>query len=244
MDRLIKIGFEKVGKWIIENDKIFPDLERYYTASNVLYAFIVDGEVRYVGKTTTPLKKRFYGYRSPNGDQPTNSKNNANIMKCLLAGGEVDIYVLPDNGLMHYGIFHLNLASGLEDSIIKTLDPPWNGKQKLVEQVEEEADLQVSDFPTPEASFKVKIGTTYYNNGFINVPTQASSLIGAHKDTIEIYVKDFAQPVYGYINRKAQVNGAPRIYGRTELASLFQQAYSLGDMATVEILSKEAIRFI
>ena len=42
----------------------------------------------------------------------------------------MDIFVLPDNGLLHYGLFHVNLAAGLEDSIVRELNPPWNGDQK------------------------------------------------------------------------------------------------------------------
>ncbi|MFC0267251.1 GIY-YIG nuclease family protein [Kushneria aurantia] len=244
MDRLLKVGFEHAGHWFLEDNRIAFKLDRFYKDSNVLYVFVVDGEVRYVGKTTTTLSRRFYGYRNPHGRQPTNTKNNANILACLQAGEEVDIYVLPDNGLMHYGSFHLNLASGLEDSIIKTLDPPWNGKPpKEVAQEQEEADLQAPDFPAPTGTFTLKLGTTYYEQGFVNVPKEATDLFGDHKDTVEIYVKDLPEAVLGYISRKAQSTGAPRIYGRSELAKLFQQAYSLGDTAMVEVLSSDAIRF-
>jgi hypothetical protein len=38
----------------------------------------------------------------------------------------VEIYALPDNGLLRYGGFHVNLAAGLEDSIVRDLNPPWN----------------------------------------------------------------------------------------------------------------------
>jgi hypothetical protein len=42
----------------------------------------------------------------------------------------VAIYVLPDNGLLYYGGFHVNLAAGLEDSLVRELQPPWNGGKK------------------------------------------------------------------------------------------------------------------
>jgi hypothetical protein len=50
----------------------------------------------------------------------------------LAAGAAVDIYALPDNGLLHYGRFHVNLAAGLEDDLIRVIDPPWNGGRKEV----------------------------------------------------------------------------------------------------------------
>ena len=39
-------------------------------------------------------------------------------MKLLSKGKSIDIFALPDNGLIHYGGFHLNLAAGLESSLI------------------------------------------------------------------------------------------------------------------------------
>jgi 5-methylcytosine-specific restriction protein A len=48
----------------------------------------------------------------------------------LAKGQEVEAYILPDNGLLRYGAFHLNLAAGLEDSLIRELNPAWNGGKK------------------------------------------------------------------------------------------------------------------
>jgi hypothetical protein len=98
------------------------------TAKNVLYAFVVDSELMYVGKTTTPLKERMGYYR--NATKSTNKKNEGQIRQRLQDGKRVEIFVLPDNGLLHYGGFHINLAAGLEDSLIDILDPPWNGRKK------------------------------------------------------------------------------------------------------------------
>ena len=38
----------------------------------------------------------------------------------------VEIHALPDNGLLYYRGFHVNLAAGLEDSLVATLKPVWN----------------------------------------------------------------------------------------------------------------------
>jgi len=99
-------------------------------ARNVLYAFAVDGSLMYVGKTVQPLRARMTGYRNPAPTQSTNIKNKSNIRQCLDEGKRVEIYVLPDNGLLYYGKFHVNLAAGLEDSVVRELNPPWNGGQK------------------------------------------------------------------------------------------------------------------
>ncbi|MFP4436148.1 MAG: GIY-YIG nuclease family protein [Chloroflexaceae bacterium] len=108
-------------------------LYNHANTHNVLYAFVVDETPYYIGKTTQPLHKRMAGYRNPGPSQSTNIKNKQHICTALLQGKSVKIYVLPDNGLLHYGGFHVNLAAGLEDSLVRELEPPWNGGKKEVQ---------------------------------------------------------------------------------------------------------------
>lgn len=126
LNELVNIGFKQAGEWVIENEKLVPKLLAEKESENVLYCFVVNQQPMYIGKTTQPLKKRLYGYQNPGKTQFTNIRNNAHIIDELNRGNAVDIYVLPDNGLLHFGVFHLNLAAGLEDSITKTLKPKWN----------------------------------------------------------------------------------------------------------------------
>jgi hypothetical protein len=95
-------------------------------ANNILYAFIAGDTILYIGKTVRSLKRRMYGCQHPGPTQTTNIKNNKRILETLTAGQSVEIYALPDNGLLYYGGFHVNLAAGLEDSLVKTLRPAWN----------------------------------------------------------------------------------------------------------------------
>jgi len=130
MNRLIDIGFWNVGEWKIISENVSPNLLSLADSSNILYAFISDDEVLYVGKTTQTLKKRLYGYQKPGPTQLTNIKGNKLLKEHLAKGKSVNIYALPDDGLHHIGAFHLNLAAGLEDSIITTIKPKWNGALK------------------------------------------------------------------------------------------------------------------
>src|SRR5205085_11514281 len=115
LDRLTKIGFRPAGQWTIVNGQLVPDLIEYASARNVLYTFVVDGMVMYIGKTIQPLRSRMQGYRLPGPTQSTNIRNHQNIRSLLETGKSVEIYVLADNGLLRYGDFHVNLAAGLED---------------------------------------------------------------------------------------------------------------------------------
>jgi hypothetical protein len=129
--RLTNIGFTVAGAWKLDGEGIACELDdRAAAARNVLYAFAADGHLMYVGKTVQSLRARMNGYRNPAPTQSTNIKNHNNIRQSLEQGRLVEVYVLPDNGLLQYGKFHVNLAAGLEDSVVRELDPPWNGGQK------------------------------------------------------------------------------------------------------------------
>ena len=67
-----------------------------------------------------------YGYQNPGATQSTNIKGNKFIRESLSGGSAVEVHALPDNGLLYYGGFHVNLAAGLEDSLVAQLKPKWN----------------------------------------------------------------------------------------------------------------------
>lgn len=130
LNNLTAIGFTPCGEWIVQESQLKLTLTAHADARNVLYAFVIDDAVMYIGKTVNPLKKRMQGYRFPGPTQPTNNRNNENIRKAIESGNHVTVYVLPDNGLLKYGGFHVNLAAGLEDDLINKMRPPWNGGKK------------------------------------------------------------------------------------------------------------------
>jgi hypothetical protein len=84
----------------------------------------------YIGKTVKGVKKRMTGYKTPGPTQFTNINNRKRILACLTRLKTLDIFVLPDNGPLRYGGFHINLAARLEDDLVRDLAPPWNGGLK------------------------------------------------------------------------------------------------------------------
>lgn len=133
LDRLLSIGFTLIGRWKLVDERPTFDLFGNSNDDNVLYAFVVDGEPVYVGKTIKGLKRRLLNDRNAHSSQLTNTRNQKRILECLLRNQTVEIYVLPDNGLLKYGDFQINLAAGLEDSLINELNPSWNGGLKETE---------------------------------------------------------------------------------------------------------------
>jgi hypothetical protein len=116
----------------------------------------VNGDLTYIGKTTRTLRARMSGYRNPGPTQSTNIRNNERIRSALSQGKRVEIYAFRDTGLLKLGGFHLNLAAGLEDSLVRELSPPWNGGRKDAPEQEatipQPAPVSISDvIPTNEA---------------------------------------------------------------------------------------------
>lgn len=65
MQRLIEIGFNRVGDWRLVEGKLIFSLDVALTGANVLYAFVSGGVALYIGKTTQTLPKRLTGYQRP-----------------------------------------------------------------------------------------------------------------------------------------------------------------------------------
>jgi hypothetical protein len=238
MNRLLRIGFEPAGHWVLEGDRLRFELNRDATENNILYAFVCDGEVKYVGKTVQVLSARMMGYKNPAPTQTTNVRNHALIREQLQAGVAVEIYALPDSGLHHYGAFHLNLAAGLEDSIIQVLQPPWNGGKP------EEPGEAESKEPPQEVlhRFGVTLQASYHRTGFFNVAQTDQEWFAADGDRIEIFLGTAHDPVLGTINRRANADATPRIMGGTDVRAWFQASTSPGAVLKIEVYSPTSIR--
>ena len=55
-------------------------------------------------------------------------KNNKNIKKELKNNNDIKIYIFKSDDMLKYGEYDINLAAGLEDSLISTIKPIWNKK--------------------------------------------------------------------------------------------------------------------
>lgn len=256
MNRLLDIGFQVAGHWFLKDGALHVAIRQYGEQRNILYAFVCDGYVKYVGKSTQTFRKRMAGYLSPGPTSTTNIRNNKRIRELLAKDVAVDVYVLPDNGLMRYGAFHLNLAAGLEDSIIAELAPEWNfhvqrlpeayrereitDKEPMTEPSQDELETAASE-PEATGSFEFRLQPTYWNQGFFNGGVASTALLGADGDTIEIFYGDEAQAVLGTINRTATGNGSPRVFGGPALRGRFQTLPQMTPMV-VEVLSPTSIR--
>ena len=242
MNRLLAIGFEPAGHWLLEGEGLTFTLSRHALQRNILYAFASDGDVKYVGKTVQSLYARMGGYKHPAPSQTTNARNKARLIALLRSGAAVDILALPDNGLLHYGQFHVNLAAGLEDSIIRLLNPERNGSSSMPEPAANKSPLPPSSLAERAVSFPLILHPTYFARGFFNVGVDHAAEFGEDAQEIEIFCGASSQPIVGLINRIANGNQTPRIMGGVGLRDWFQDQRREMQEVTVTELSRNAIR--
>ncbi len=128
LNKLKDIGFVKVGEWEIMNDYFAHTIENHLEERKMLYAFVSENDVLYIGKTTNFLRARMNGYKNPHSSQKTNFRVKTKIVEFLSSNKEVSIYILIDKTEFKFGGYTLCLASGLEDVLIADIKPKWNDR--------------------------------------------------------------------------------------------------------------------
>jgi hypothetical protein len=261
--RLKDIGFEEAAVWEIQGrgirycvhgDKQQQErMKALFAVNNALYAFCCGKEVLYIGKTSRSLGTRLTGYCRPGLAQRTNLKCNALIKAKIAKNEKIEIFAFaPQKDLpMHCG-FQVNLAAGLEDILILDFNPPWNGGAigaKLTETAEREANLMMQEpvpdgllEPIPEIGrFAIKLGSTAFKKGVINVETRASGLLGKHDEGLTVMFCDGMPSISTHIDRTAKANKSVRLNGGQAIAAWFQANFNEGDEVIARILGSHLI---
>jgi hypothetical protein len=253
-DDLPNIGFEQIGTWIINGEGISYKIDEHKKGSlgidNALYAFALDNEIKYIGKTCKSIQKRFVGYVNPSNTQTTNIKCHKEIQSLLTEGKTVEIWVFAPNIPFQILGFDVNLAAGLEDSLIREFKPEWNGRQTpddtsdLVEFSEENKpeDQQVIAPGNPAHCFNILLGKTYYNVGFINPGAVASDHLDADGEPVKVFLGNPSNCVNSAINRRANANGSVRVIGNNrQIAEWLQANFKQGDNVSACVIDKQTI---
>ena len=128
LERLLALDFDHAGYWEMSKGKVKCALHRHSKEPNAIYAFVVDREVMYVGKTSRTVNERMTNYEQTNSSRSTTFRCNSNITQELDAGRRVDVYVLLDRARLAYEDMPVRLADGLEPTLIALFRPPWNGR--------------------------------------------------------------------------------------------------------------------
>jgi hypothetical protein len=124
-DVLLKGGFMHLGEWVPSDDGEF-ELSAQAPAAPGVYAFVVDGWVRYVGLTQTGLRTRMRHYRRGHVRQKTSARVKGLIKEALAEGKQVEVLIaVPEEDSQWNGL-PINIAAGLEAGLIRMIRPQWN----------------------------------------------------------------------------------------------------------------------
>lgn len=129
LKKILSMGFERVGRWFWDGEDLNFELTQHQSEKDILYAFVVDGEVKYLGKSIQALHKRIYLYKNCGPSQRTNIRVRDKLRGCLKNGSQVLIYAFVQKIPLMYQNIPINLAAGLEDNLIATIRPEWNLRQ-------------------------------------------------------------------------------------------------------------------
>lgn len=240
--RLQEIGFELAGEWLLEGAEPRIDLRRFERATNVLYAFASGSELLFVGRSARSLRGRMDGYEQGGPLRSTRARNRERIQAMLMMDQPVQLYAMPDPGNMLYGSFKVNLAAGLQHSLIEALAPPWNhpgdeprGGTRARPAAQAEAE------GGGRSGYRFLVGYVFLEQGFFNVPQRYAALFGADRQRIKILCGRERTPIYGHIDRSSNTNAAPRIVGGSALARWFAEQAGLNNPVDIDILAPNAV---
>lgn len=91
-------------------------------------------------------------------------------------------------------------------------------------------------------SFTKVLGKSYYSKGFINIPIDQSKELGPHETRLVFFLgRDNPVTVETKIDRKANLNGSPRLHGGKKVAQWFQDHFREGDTLHATIVSENEI---
>lgn len=129
LKELHKIGFQHIGEWCQLGDQMTYSIFESGDRSDVLYSFVVDGTIVYLGHTKRSLSHRMNAYHKNTGDSGI-ERNHYYIQGLLKRGKDVQIYALFDPGTLHFGGHKISLTAGIETSLKEHFRPIWNINQE------------------------------------------------------------------------------------------------------------------
>jgi hypothetical protein len=119
---LKRAGFVRVGRWLADGETMRLDGKAERSAG--VYAYVVDGDVRYVGSAQRGLHRRLRHYVNSK-TMRTSTRIRTEIVGCLSKGSVVEVFALVPPSIQWKGL-PVDLVAGLEEGLIRSLRPAWN----------------------------------------------------------------------------------------------------------------------
>jgi len=89
--------------------------------------------------------------------------------------------------------------------------------------------------------YKLILHKTYYEKGFFNLGVNVDTYIQSQNGLIHILLGESKREISGRLNRDANLNSTPRIYGGNKLKYWIQNNFNLKDLVLVYILAPDTV---
>ncbi len=126
-EHLTASGFSLSARWELQENSRVQLIDEPPKQPGV-YAFAVDGEVCWVGKTQTGIAKRLRDYENVKGKTRQGFRIKTLISKALKSGSEVTVLTIVSLKPIRWRGLPVDLIAGLEAGLIRELQPKtkWN----------------------------------------------------------------------------------------------------------------------
>lgn len=267
MDKLLALGFVRSAEFLGSEKGLSLKFLANQEAKNILYAIVClhegnelgDSRVVYVGHAggDSSFGKRMGDYRQGSGDS-TNNRVHEAIVDHLKSGptARCFAYCMPDHfGMSAHGL-HIDVAAGLEKSLIRHY-ATFNrevGHGDLINRAGNKSERRKADATKPQLeaptnTFEYHLGKTYWRIPSINVPSNLSARFGPDGAvaTADLLTSgQVASTLQTEIDRTANSNGSPRLYFAGDDGEEFQrwkhENFKEGDRLQVTIVSDDHIQ--
>jgi len=276
MQKIIDLGFTKAADFLLNDENLEYVIHQHADASPCLYAFIecpagsdeeeANNQFFYIGHTRRTFQRRMDDYKGGHG-QAVNNRVHNHIRARLSAGARVESWIWIDALALQVRDLRVDVAAGLEYDLINfyrsynqehnhppLLNVAGNGRREIIEMDTEEIEVPAIGQPAAPGnavgSFHITLRKTYWEYPVFNIPVEYRDLFGESNDQIRI---DFAlnntlvRSLEASINRKANLNGTPRIYIHGSDGQWYREwlhtHFTKSAEVPVEILARNHIRF-
>jgi len=245
MNRLINLGFQRVGSWKLVDEDLQLNLDSHQSSTELIYCFIVGVEPRYFGVTQKTLQNRMSQYRNPGRSQTTNIRIKQDLITALNQDQLIDIFVFIDDRLLSYGGFRINLALGLEPTLIEQYHNLWNIRgnrnaiiAEVLDQLVEENNTDIELNVENSVEIPLSIIAAARQQGFVNIPAAFKDYFGNNGDPINVKFNN--TDVLGKIYRDSRTNSV-RIYVGIELRNWLTNNFTDGQIINSSLLENRLV---
>lgn len=259
MKKLSELGFKKIGVWKKNENNIFFQLKELNDAKEVLFAFVIDENVIYIGYSPINFETFLQTYANPSDIDLEKIK----IKKFLLNkinDNKITIYALKNRkffGLLKkfsdYQISELiteykpllnsnNLKNRMKNIVGRDRTAVVESeKLKKLNKDKEEAKKAKKKYET----YIFILGKSYYERGLFSVKAAYSHLVGKNKSELELILidKDKNETVISArVSRTLGSSKTARIIGNKPLRIWFEKNTHVNDELRITFIDKDKIQ--